>query len=81
MTNVEIRARRNQLLWLLDGWLKDISNETEPQCDLPGTDVDVRYAYQAGAYKARAEINAKRLKSIRDLIAKEFDVQSRVKKV
>jgi hypothetical protein len=81
MTNAEIKVRRNHLLWLLDGWLKDISNEGEPVCDLPFSGDAVNYAYQAGAYKARAEINARRLQTIRDLIAKEFDVQSRVKRI
>ena len=78
MTNAEIKVRRDVLLWMLDNWLKDIDNEKEPVCDLPFNDNQaVDHAYKAGAYKARAEINARRLRQIRDRIAAEFDLQSR----
>lgn len=84
MRNEDIKWKVQTIVNLIDGWLEDISNEEEPECDLSDAGVDVRYAYQAGAYKARAEINARKLERTRDWLLNEFEkigVQSRVKRI
>lgn len=84
MTKDQVRWRVQTIVNIIDEWLEDIANEEEPKCDLTPAGVDVDMAYKAGAYKARAEYNARRLDRIKGMLLNEFGemgVQSRLKKV
>lgn len=83
MKNADIKYKVETLITLLDVWLESIDNETPPVCALEVSSLsadDIKYACESGAYKARAEMNADKLRRVRELLLNEFEnvgVQSR----
>jgi len=79
----------DQLIWLIDGWLESIDNETNPTEDWKADPTvngypDMQYPYESGVWKARAGMNADKLRRIRTWVLNEFKtigVQSRLDKI
>lgn len=89
MTNADVKFKIEQMVGLLDDWLESIDNETDPHVDwLTDPTVnsypDMEYPYKAGVWRARAELNADKLRRVRGWLLNEFEnigVQSRKNKV
>lgn len=76
MRNADIKYKVEGMLHLLDEWLEYIENETDPVDDFKSTllkdDPSMLYPYEAGVWKARAGMNADKLKRAHDWLLNEF---------
>lgn len=91
MRNADIKYKVESALQLLEEWMELVEAETDPAEDFKTDGVfgaessdDMLYPYQAGVWKARAGMNADKLKRLHGWLLNEFreiGVQSRKKVV
>jgi hypothetical protein len=88
MRNDVVKSKVEDIIGYIDGWLESIDNDTPPVCDMK-TDNEshnrqMQTAYEAGAYKARAQMNADKLRRVKSHLLNEFKeigVQSRTQMI
>jgi len=84
MRNADLKFKIEALMFILDNWIDCIDKEKDPAIifkeEFPKSDDSMSFPYQAGTYKARAELNADKLRRVRGWLENEFKnigVQSR----
>jgi len=89
MRNVEVKYKVDSIINILDEWLETIDNETNPEDDFKQDESvnkmpEMQYPYQTGVWKARAGLNAEKIRRAKFWLLNEFreiGVQSRPPKV
>ena len=88
MRNADIKYKVESIINILDEWMERIDNETDPEDDFKQDETvskmpEMLYPYQAGVWKARAGMNADKLRRAKFWLLNEFKdvgVQPRVSK-